>query len=339
MPHAGGGGHSGGGGFHSSGSHSNYSAKPRFDNQGRLHSQYYVRPGFYCHGHYIPYYGRDRRNVLNVHIISIILFVLALITGVSSIFVATSKGRVSEAKLNEYSMNTYADVYNPDSSNYEENILVTFVTHDNKEEYEYYCIIGDNVNSTVDISFGDFDSTFGSALEKNNPSENGYSNLYLSLSKSLDVVTSVASSAITTTEHTEAPTNSSIINKTELTFTTGESELKESINDFYKTFGYNITFVIDDNEDVYFIEWGIFAVLVVFSTFSIFCGVYALITKNKEIKEVEKAIKEGNAEKYFEGEDPFEEYIKSHPLDLDSDFDTNDNTNDNLENDNNLDEF
>ncbi len=84
---------------------------------------------------------------------------------------------------------------------------------------------------------------------------------------------------------------------------------------FYNLTNYNITFVIDTNENVYSVDWVLFTLLVTVSAISILAGVGLIISKKKQVTFIEEEIKNGNAKKYFEGEDTFEEYCKEHPLD------------------------
>lgn len=314
MPHAGGGGHSGGGGFHSSGSHNSSSSKPRYDNQGRLHSAYYIRPGFYYRTRYIPYTSKGRKSISNFAA-AIIGFVVSIIFILLSVFVISCEGKYDDDRLESKSFELYSEVYDKNSSDYERNILITFVTYEDNHQFDYFCIIGDWIDSSVDWEFGDNNSTFGKTLINNVPSEYSPNDICKYLSISLNTVNEdVGNHTQYSSNNFGKPNNSSILNKTSLDLTNGKSDLESSIDEFYKLTGDNITFVIDDNMNFYSVQWGIVIILIGLSAIMMVLGVVSIINKKKDIKHIENAIKNGEASKYYEGEDPFEEYYKNHPL-------------------------
>ena len=314
MPHAGGGGHSGGGGFHSSSSHNFSSSKPRYDNQGHLHSYYYVRPGFYYRSRYIPYGYRERRSISNFAS-ALIIFVFSLIFIGLSIFVISSKGNYDEDRLESKSLDLYSDVYNEDSSDYERNVLITFIAYEDNQQFDYMCINGDHLDLMIDWEFGSNNSTFGKALLDSVPSEYKIDDICKYLSIGLNSVNEdIANHAHYSSNNYGAADNSSIINNLPINSQNGKTNLQSSINEFYKLTGNNITFIIEDNFSFYSIQWGIVILLFGLSAIFLVSGVCLIITKKKDINHIEKAIANGEASKYYEGEDPFEVYYKNHPI-------------------------
>ena len=314
MPHVGGGGSSGGGGFSSFEGDS----KPRYDHQGRLHSPYYRRPGFYYQGHYVPYQKSQRRGI-RTFLRFIVAIFMATVCALVAITIIINKGKYSKSDLQDYGLNQYEEIYDKSNySTYEYNLLITFVTYDDNQRFDYVCINGDNLDVITDSSFGSDKSTFGKALLSSIPKEGYADNLYSYLATSLTAVISEGESLGSTnlffTPKTGSPTNSKIINKTSHNFSNGESELKTAINEFYNQRGYNISFLIENNEKVYSVDWWLFGSFVGASALLIYYGIYSIIKTNFAIKVVEKAIQKGKANKYFEGEDPFDVYFKENPL-------------------------
>lgn len=306
MPHAGGGGHSGGG-------HSSSSARsvPRYDHSGRLHSNYYIRPGFYHCGRFVPYTSKERKGIA-YYAECILLFVLGVLFIGVSISVPFFKGVYIESKLEDYAFSEYEKAFDDkEYKYYESNVLVTFVTYEDKKTYDYFCINGDLLDIYTDTAFGDFDSTFGKSLVRNIPEDNYIDNLYTYLANSLNEVTATLSE--TTSADLQAK-NSNIVNKTSYNFQNGKAELESAMDNFYNKKGYNITFVVTDNYEAYKINWVLFGALIVFGGICTFLAFALLKTKKQDVKYVENAINQGKAKELYEGEDPFEEYYKNHPL-------------------------
>ena len=185
MPHAGGG--SSGGGFHSSGGgSSNFRPSvPKTDKYGHPHSRYYMGPGFYYDGVYMPINSSQRmlyalKNSIIVLVFTIIIMLIMLI---SIIYKGTS---VDDA-IENYTLNQYEKIYDESSPYYEKNILVCFVAYKNNDEYVLFNVVGDDIDYEIDRSFGGIGTSFGNAVNDNVPS-NYYGNLYFSLATSLDKV-------------------------------------------------------------------------------------------------------------------------------------------------------
>jgi len=311
MPHAGGGGHSGGGSH--SGSHSSV---PRYDHRGNLHSPYYYRPGFYVHNRYVPYTRRGRRSPIN-YISSIILFIVTLVFAAIIVSQVNTKGEYSDSKLETFAYNKYGQIYHEGTSDYEKKILVTFIAYEDNAQYDYLSMIGDDIDASTDAVFDKDHNTFGISLTNHVPAENYYSNLYSYLADALEIINDeFETNPIYGGNHgfgTASDIN--IINESEFGEISGEAELEAQCVRFYTLRGYNISFLVSNTNKAYGTDWSIVIGLGVFGLILVAFGIRGFIQKRKDIKEVEEEIKKGNAEKLYEGEDPFEEYYKDHPID------------------------
>lgn len=332
MPHCGGGHHGGGfhGGFHGgSHSHSTRSFRPRYNHHGGLHSHYYIRPGFYYHGSFVPY-SRDERHSITNFISALLFFLFSFFFITGSIITLCQKGKYNERVLESRSLELYDEIYDSSDFDYENNILVVFIAYDDNKQYDYISVVGDKVYFIVEKQFnylksnhyGDSyefydDSTFTHSLDSDLSRGYQQKDIYLSLSNALQSSTKNIKSEFVYEYfygdvNFTTPTNSSIYNYTENNLDANKSKLLSSINSFYKATGVNVSFVIEDNNDFYPIKWGQFIILN--SIAGLFIGLgFLSIRKRKKLNNViESAIQNGEAEKYFEGEDTFEEYSKEN---------------------------
>lgn len=319
MPHVGGGGHFGGGhSFHSSGFRGSgiHSSARRYDNHGHLHSHYYVRPGFYYRSRFVPYSREERESLIN-YIGAVFLFIIAFVLACVSFSIIGNKGEYSEDRLRRFALDQYEEVYDKSKFDYEKNILVTFVTYEDKSTYDYLCIIGDDVNSITWSCFYNNDADFCSALRSNLRKYNYSTSLYRAFSDSLDKANEYIGSfnLIYSDLGTHgSSTNSQIILDSKYKVSDSDKYLlMNKCDKFHSYHGYNISFVIVDNEKAYSIDWKAFIVIWSLTGLTIFGGILSLVETKKRISFIENAIKNGEAKDYYEGEDPFEEYSANNP--------------------------
>lgn len=305
MPHVGGGSH--GGGSHSSSSGTSSSA-PRYDNSGRLHSTYYIRPGFYTHGVYVPYERNKRYQTL---IPSIIMYALSVLLIVISLIMCTNVGKFDEQKLEEYTLEQYGEIYKGAGSYYEENILVTIVAYEDNKQFDYISIVGDNVNPVIDGWFGNDKTLFGHALLTTVPYENYYGNLYSYLATSVTALHGEWKFNKTVIGNTE---ECHIVNKTTFGDIAGETELKAAEHQFYNETGIHISFLVADAKEVYKLDLMSVGIMSIITVVLLGVGTFTMVKQLKANKEINQAIKDGNAAKYFEGEDDFETHTKNFPF-------------------------
>ncbi len=303
MPHVGGGSNSGG--FHSGGS-SGTTSIPRTDIYGRNHSNYYVRPGFYYGGIYVPY-SRVHRGYHAISryffyfIISIILIVIGIVAG---------NVTKTDSKLQDYSLERYEEVYES-GKNYESNILIEIIAYDNLTEIDYMPIVGDDIRLSIDEMFGNQKSYFGGIfatnLEKTNEK---VSNLYSILAVSL----AETNKNINNKYYTNNTKASKIINNTD--FNLGSStELQTAMDNFYDLTGYNISIDVNNYGSVYKPNKTIMWVLIGVAGFFIIIGVLAIVKASKAVKFINKEDEKGNLKEYYEGEVDYETQTSKYSMD------------------------
>ncbi|MCR5231253.1 MAG: hypothetical protein K6B64_01230 [Acholeplasmatales bacterium] len=315
MPHVGGGSSGGGGGFHSGGSHSGSSTYvPKRDIYGNNHSRYYIRPGFYINHIYVPYSRVHRgfyaiRSYLFIFIMSLVLFGIAIVT----CFINKTDGM-----LEDYSLNRYSILYSQDN-NYEYNLLIEIIPYDNEIELDYLPIVGDNVSKEIDEMFGNQHTVFGGALfNKLETNENKTNNLYTYLAESLNTTCD----NIHQKYYFENEKNTKIYNNT--TFNLGSDiDLVLAMDRFFETTGYNIIIDVNYFSDPYHPNYilAIFfgAMGLIMLGISVFRSIFVILA----VKKINQEDKNGNLEKYYEGEEKYEDHIKRHPIDEPYTYDKN----------------
>ncbi len=303
MPHAGGGGGGGGGGFHSSSGSSGSTV--RYDSYGHEHSTYYVRPGFYYNKYYVPY--EPKKRIRNVILMPIIVFTIFFIVMFGVIYSEFHNGGYSESKLNGYAMDAYYKVYDEDSSTFESNILVTIVTYENGNDFDYISMVGDNVVMTVDIMFGNQNTVFGGSIYQK--LSHNYTNMYEELAKALDKTVTFVEDKYCNNNHE----NYKIINESPYNDFGDENVLILAEQNFFNKTGYHVSFYISYEEDVYKPNFAVVIAMGVVLILLVACLVPGIVKGLKATKEIDKASKEGRAADYFEGEVTFEEFQKENP--------------------------
>lgn len=314
MPHVGGCGGSGASGGCNSGGDGGHRAP-------------IVTPKYYYYNNrMIPFSQKDRRGKFFASQILTFIFGLCLfaLAGVG----ISQKGSYDENTLNKYSMSKYSEIYNEKSNDYESNILVTIVTYENPNKYDYVCVVGNDVGKTIDICFGNLASTFGSALTSNIPLTNCTSNLYKNLTDSIESVITylqsthydeygwMAESIFGGAAKKASKQNVNVINKSAQDVDAENLPLLlAECSYFYQYTGYNVSFIIDSNNNIFGINWAVVGVLSGFGAIFTIVAIIELIKKKKDVAALQNLIYEGKAEEYLKtdnGErDPFEEYYEN----------------------------
>lgn len=233
------------------------------------------RGGFGGHHHYGgfggPFYGGFGRRryygggggclggllgMLMLPFIILLVVVLLLVSTVGSAVTNIANGgevRYDEAKFQDYANRQYAAEFG-NSTAYEDNLLIVFLT--NEEANDFYCIawIGDNVRTEINAMFGDETTVFGRAvLASINQEYYAYS-----LSSNLAAVMDTMSAKITergypTSFRTEANratlTESHLTNKTSLAIS--EETVGVALRDFTEATGIPAVIAVDTMENVF----------------------------------------------------------------------------------------
>lgn len=248
--HGGGGGfRGGGGGFRGGGG--------GFRGGGGFHGGFHGG-GFRGYGR--PYYGRSGccSGLLGTILATGFLLIMAGIILVN--LVGTSFGnllsggalRYDEAAFQAYADKQYAAEF-PSQAEYEDNLLLVFLTNDDANEYYAIAWVGDNVNSEIRMMFGGEGSALQQTMENYiNESYYAYS-LDSNLADVMRVMTDKASPQSGGSD--AAPNGESAAKKSHVTNRSGLSVTEETVNralrDFAKKTGVPTVIVIDRMENVF----------------------------------------------------------------------------------------
>ena len=311
MPHVGGGGGGHSGGFHSGGSsfsHSSTTSIPRRDIYGRTHSAYYRRPGFYYRNMYVPYSRVNRTyHAIKSYLVFLIAGILFFVGAIGTLFIKDDDSLVN------YSLSRYEELYTKDS-NYEYNVLIEIVAYDNQKEIDYMPIVGDNVSRYVDVSFGNEYSLFGLPLSNAlNKTSNKVNNIYSCINTALKDVNDDYVK-IERARYSGNTYDTKIVNNSGVDLGS-DAELKETMNLFYEQTGYNITIDVSKYFQAYTPHWGLFALIASIGALFFFAGVSSMYKSIKAVKKINEEDKNGNLEKYYEGEVKYEDQLKLHSMD------------------------
>lgn len=255
-----GGGGSRGGGF--GGSHGGFGGGHR---PGGFHTPHHHHhsPFFFYRPRYYGYGGSGcLGGLLGMMLLPIILIFIAisLISGLvgsvgSSISNVANGGHfvTEDSVMEDYAMKQY-DVQFADSKEYENNILIVFLTDEKGEEYYTMAIVGFNVSSKVNDMFGNEYTDYGRALMNNlNP---GFKN---TLSRNLrDTVDDLRETieyrgydSFVDGSYAEPRDYRLSVVANHSTLTVSEETINKSLQDFTKSTGIPISIVIDDMSDVF----------------------------------------------------------------------------------------
>lgn len=204
MPGPGGGSHGGGfGGGSRGGGFGGGGGGPRGGGFGGPHGPHGPfgprrprRPFFGGGWFHRPYYGGGGclgglLGMLIAPIVILVFVVIFLFVFIGSTVTSVASGgsvEYDEAKFQSYASQQYAKEFSS-SSEYENNLLITFLT--NEEADGYYCIafIGDNVKSEISNMFGNEHTEFGRAMNSSINSEYYAYSLGSNLASAMDTMT------------------------------------------------------------------------------------------------------------------------------------------------------
>ena len=256
MPGPGGGGRGGGFGGGSFGGGG-------FGGGGYRGGGYYYRPfGFWGFG----------GGLLSIFFMPFILIALAAIILFSVVFGAF--GSIAEGGVTDYQERQFQDYADAEyykafgeSTAYEDNILLVFLT--NEEADDYYCIawVGDHIKPQINELFGNEESPLGSAMYQSiNTSGYWYSldsNLALAVSKMADYVTAEGVSSFSCDEK-HVQVESKLINYGN--FNISEQTVNAALSDFTAQTGITMSIVVNDMNEVFGVDyssmiWGTILVL------------------------------------------------------------------------------
>lgn len=249
-----GGGFSGGGGFGGG----SFGGGPHF---GGPH-----RPPFHHHHHYggwrhRHFYGGGGclGGLVGMLMIPIIMLLVAstFLFGVigTSFSTVANGGRViyDEATFQNYANKQYAAAFG-DSSNYEDNLLLVFLTNEACDGYYTIAWVGDNIATEINSMFGDETTEYSVAVLGNINSEYYAYSLDSNLAAVVDSMTARISrlgleSSFKKQSDRTAVASPTFINYTNLAMT--ESTVDDSLNAFTEATEIPIAIVVEDMEVVF----------------------------------------------------------------------------------------
>ena len=183
-----------------------------------------------------------------------------LVSIIVGAFSAISEGGVTdyqERVFQDYADVEYAKAFG-DSTAYEDNILIVFLTNEEADEYYYIAWVGDHIEPKVSDLFGNEHTELGRAM-LSSVNTAGYwysldSNLAMMLDKMATCVESVDGiddSFTCKEEHIQV--DSKLVNYGELNLT--ESTVKVALDDFTERTGISIALVVDDMDEVFGVDY------------------------------------------------------------------------------------
>ncbi len=192
--------------------------------------------------------------------IILIFIAISLITGLvgsvgSSISNVAGGGHfvTEDSRMEGYAMEQY-DVQFADSKEYENNILIVFLTDEEGEEYYTMAIVGFNVSNKINNMFGNEYTEYGRALMNNlNP---GFKNtLSRNLRDTIDdlreTIESRGYDSFVDGSYSQPADYDLAVVANHSSLTISEETVNKSLQDFTKSTGIPISIVIDDMSDVF----------------------------------------------------------------------------------------
>ena len=157
-----------------------------------------------------------------------------------------------EETLQDYADEQYAAEFG-NSTAYEDNLLLVFLTAEDYYDFYYIAWVGDHVVTDINYMFGNEETELGQALGSNiNETSYKYS-LDSDLARVVDAMTQeIAAKGLNTSfecEENHVQVESHLTNKTEIPMT--EETVNEALKKFTEMTGIPAVIVVEDIEDVF----------------------------------------------------------------------------------------
>lgn len=240
-----GGGPRGGGGF--GGPHRGGFGGPRY-HRG-------FRGGFYRRG----FYGGggclgSLMGMILMPVILILLSVVLLFSSVGNAFSVISQGGVityDEEKFQDYADAQYATEFG-NSTAYEDNILIVFLTDEEHYDYYYIAWVGDHIATDINLMFGNNQTALGRSIAASvNTSSYKYSldsNLAQVVEQMKNSIADKSIDSFTCSEN-HIQVESHLTNKTDIELTA--ATVNTALQSFTDETGIPMVIVVEDMEDVF----------------------------------------------------------------------------------------
>ncbi len=237
-----GGGPRGGGGF--GGPHGGGFGGPHHHRRG------FYRRGFYGGGGCLG----SLMGMILMPVILILLSVVLLFSSVGNAFSVISQGGVityNEETFQDYADAQYAAEFG-NSTAYEDNILIVFLTDEEYYDYYYIAWVGDHISTDINRMFGNNQTALGRSISASvNTSSYKYS-LDSNLAQVVEQMkNSIADKGIDSFSCSENHTQveSHLTNKTDMDLT--EATVNSALQSFTDETGIPMVVVVEDMEDVF----------------------------------------------------------------------------------------
>lgn len=209
-----------------------------------------------------PYYGGGGGclggllGILLFPIILVLVMGILIVSIIGSAITNVSQGGsvyYDEQTFQQYADEQYAAEFSS-YANYENNILIAFLTNEEADGYYVIAWVGDNINSQINYMFGDETSTFGRVMQGNVNREYYAYSLDSNLANVMDQMAAhieslkLESSFRKDKEITNPPT-SHITNRSALSLT--EETVNDALEDFTKRTNIPVVIVVDNMETVF----------------------------------------------------------------------------------------
>ena len=216
------------------------------------------------YGYYRPYgfgffgLGGGLLSIFLMPFILILFAAIILFTVVFGAFGSIAEGGVTDYQEKQFQDYADAEYYKAfgDSTAYEDNILLVFLT--NEDADNYYCIawVGDHIKPQINELFGNEQTALGTAMYQS-INMNGYwysldSNLALAVSKMTDYVTAKGISSFNCNEQ-HVQVDSKLINYG--TFNLSEETVNSALEDFTAETGITMSIVVNDMDEVFGVDY------------------------------------------------------------------------------------
>lgn len=261
------------------------------------------RGGYYGGGYYRRPYGFGGGflggilGIILLPIIAIFLSVILLAVNLyTTISVIAAGGEIvyDETKFQDYAMAQW-DKHFTDTKSYEDNVLLSFLTF---EDYnQYYCIafVGDNVKSSINRMFGNERSEFGRAVTGSIGENYKYSldsNIAMAVDEMTEHVVDLDLKSPFNEESGGTPVKSKMTNYTALDL--NEKTVNISLERFTEETGIPAVVVVDTAENVFGKTMPVSNIIVSVITLLVIVGaVTYIIIKVKRKKQMERDLRGG----------------------------------------------
>lgn len=216
-----------------------------------------------------------------------LLFCVIMVIGIisSSLSNVANGGQViyNEAEFQDYANTQYAAAFG-ESTAYEDNILLVFLTNEAADGYYTIAWVGDNVKGDINYMFGDETSEYGVAVLGNINSQYYAYSLDSNLADVVDSMTARIErlgfeSSFKRESDRSVMTEPQLVNYTELDLT--EATVLPSLKNFTEKTGIPLVIVVEDMEEVFGktiteVDWFSVVAVLIFAAVAIYMIVGAV---------------------------------------------------------------